>query len=200
MVEAFDGVVRSDGERAHGQARVSHGLMMMGNDLGLCDVVGREGGRAQRLRIAQGLWGRLRGKTWGGKWGGMWGGWGGEGVAVIVDVDISVIAEDIGQVLVERSAVVQCHELHAETNTEDGGVGLLIERCEEREFERLTGRVHGLRVGMGGLPERFGAWIDAAGENEPVADFEVVGDLLDMVGQQNRGGPSRSDGTRIIEG
>lgn len=92
--------------------------------------------------------------------------------------------------------MVQGHELHAETDPERGVLGL-IECFEELEFEGLAGGLHECDLGVEWFAEWVGVGVVATGEDEPVADVEIVGDGVDVVGENEGNGTGLRDGVDV---
>lgn len=92
--------------------------------------------------------------------------------------------------------MVQCHELHAETDSERGVLGL-IECFEELDFEGLAGGLHECDLGVEWFAEWVGVGIVAAGEDEPVANVEIVGDGVGVVGENEGNGTGLRDGVDV---
>jgi hypothetical protein len=80
--------------------------------------------------------------------------------------------ERIGQVLIERSAGVEAHELHAKTHAE-GGSRPPIQRIEQGKFELLPIRMNLLGLRVRGDAPALHDRVVAAGEDEAVAAFDV---------------------------
>lgn len=127
----------------------------------------------------------------------------------VVEVVVGVIGGGrgvgrVGEVLVERPVVVECDELHAEADGEDGFFAMvgLVERGEEGEFEGLSRGMESLGRGVRGLSEVLGDGVGAAGEEEGVEGVGVLlGDRFkDVRGDDEWGGDDGGEGAGAPEG
>ncbi len=105
----------------------------------------------------------------------------------------------IGQVLIEFAARDECEQLHAEADAEDRNLRSGEQGLDEFDLVTLPLRVHGCCRGVGRLTEGLGTRIIAAGENEAVKGFKLLGDKC-LVGRDEHGqAPGHDDGAGVVE-
>ena len=110
----------------------------------------------------------------------------GPGVAAVL-----VVAVAVGEVLQQRAAGGDVHQLHPAAHAEQRHIAL--ERAaRERDLEAVALGNRAARLGMGRLPVACGVDVGPAGEDQPVDQVEhLVGIVLErLVGRQHQGDAS----------
>ena len=81
----------------------------------------------------------------------------------------------VGQVLDERAAPKEPHELHAQTDAQDGDVPAALQDLQQGKLESLALRIHGRGLRVSGNTPPLHDRIVAAGKDEAVTPLHELG-------------------------
>ena len=110
-------------------------------------------------------------------------------------VTVSGVTQRLGrieQVLMQPPAVMQGHQLHAQTNAQYGMRGV-VEGGEQSQLEALSVGIDEVSFFVYGLAEGGRVRIIAAAEDEAVAQLQIGFDVAYPRRQQNRRSPTGGD-------
>lgn len=96
-----------------------------------------------------------------------------------------VLAQEIRQMLMKCSTVCQGHQLHPQTDPQNGFFGMLVQSPDQGQLEFLAAGMHELSLGMGRLAEAFHLRIASAGKDKAVAAGDVIGNTVRLLSQQD---------------
>lgn len=94
-------------------------------------------------------------------------------------------SQRIGKVLIQLASGMQAHQLHAQTDPEDGKFGKMIHLLEQGHFELLPPAIDQTGLGMGFHAEGFHDGVIPPGEHQTVETMQDRRNIIDAPGENH---------------